>query len=219
MQSFPRAIIFDMDGLLVDSEPVWAEAENDVCVLYDITIEHHVRQKLIGLRSDEFVGGLITAYNMQVTVPVLHASLMERMLTIIPLKVKPKPGAQELIEFVAHQQVPRAIASSSPIAVIEAIVGSQGWDEQIPLRFSADIVARGKPAPDVYLKAAEMLGVLPQDCLALEDSPTGARAAVAAGMTCYAVPDLGHTRMEAFDGITDHRFDSLHTVLGKLKQL
>ena len=81
------------------------------------------------------------------------------------------------------------------------------------VRCSADHVQRGKPAPDVYLRAAEKLNLPPSDCLALEDSPTGARAAVAAGMVCYAVPDPSHTHVNAFEGITPYVFDNLHAAI------
>jgi beta-phosphoglucomutase-like phosphatase (HAD superfamily) len=102
-------------------------------------------------------------------------------------------------------------------AIIEAIVDNAGWGSLFSIRCSADDDASGKPAPDVYLRAARLLDVHPSDCLALEDSPNGARAAVAAGMTCYAVPDLSHTRRSAFDGITRHVFRHVR-VLDDLKR-
>ncbi|MBZ0287226.1 MAG: HAD-IA family hydrolase, partial [Anaerolineae bacterium] len=116
-----------------------------------------------------------------------------------------------------EQAIPTAIASSSPKAIIDAILKAQGWDTLFSVRCSAEDEARGKPAPDVYLRAAERLGINPGDCLALEDSPNGARAAVAAGMTCYAVPDTKHISSHAFDGITPHVFRSLHEVLDSIK--
>jgi sugar-phosphatase len=127
------------------------------------------------------------------------------------------PGAGELLAYVVENKIPCAIASGSPQEVIECVVSSRGWIEIFPLRITADTVTRGKPAPDVYLETARQLGVLPENCLALEDSPNGARAAVAAGMVCYAVADQRHMRPEAFDGITDHVFFSLHDVLAELK--
>jgi len=101
--------------------------------------------------------------------------------------------------------------------VIEAVVKSQGWEEAIPVRVSADLCAKGKPAPDVYLKTAEILGVAPADCVALEDSPVGARAAVAAGMTCLVISDPAHSVPADFAEITPHVYTNLHDVLRDLK--
>ncbi len=94
----------------------------------------------------------------------------------------------------------------------------KGWSDIFTNSFSADDDAQGKPAPDVYLRAAKTLSLKPAECLALEDSPTGAQAAVAAGMTCYVVPEANHTTPEAFSGITEHVFASLHDVLHTLRQ-
>jgi beta-phosphoglucomutase-like phosphatase (HAD superfamily) len=85
------------------------------------------------------------------------------------------------------------------------------------VRCSGDDEIQGKPAPYVYLSAARRLGVDPSDCVALEDSPNGSRAAVAAGMTCFAVPDRSHTGPEAFETITPYVFDDLHAVLKALR--
>lgn len=213
-----KAIIFDMDGLLVDSEPVWEEAENGVLSSYGKIHTPEGRQQLIGLRMDEFLDKMRVIYEIQASAESLYDDVLERMLALIPLRVKPQPGAAEIVEYVAGGSFPAAIASSSPSLIIEAVVKSQGWVDLLPVRCSAQTVARGKPAPDVYLKAADLLGIAPADCLALEDSPNGARAAVAAGMTCYAVPDPSHSGPAAFAGITENVFENLHAVLAQLKQ-
>lgn len=212
-----NAIIFDMDGLLVDSETVWAEAELRLLgargKTYDDT---HPRDELIGLRIDEFLDKLCATFNIDESPKSLYDELVEDMLQLIPERVMTKPGAPEMLEYLQLRNIPCAIASSSPQSIIEAVVAAQGWGDVLPVRVSAEAVARGKPAPDVYLEAARRLGVSPARALALEDSPNGARAAVAAGMTCYAVPDLFHSPVTAFDGITPYVFDSLHTVLAGL---
>ncbi|MBZ0281823.1 MAG: HAD family phosphatase [Anaerolineae bacterium] len=213
-----KAIIFDMDGLLVDSEPVWEEAENSVLASYGKTHTPDGRQQLIGLRMDEFLDKMRAIYGIQASAEALYDDVLERMLALIPTRVRPQPGAAEMLHYVANSGFPAAIASSSPSLIIEAVVKSQGWADLLPVRCSAQTVARGKPAPDVYLKAADVLGISPEHCLALEDSPNGARAAVAAGMTCYAVPDPSHSGPEAFLGITDNVFESLHEALVQLKQ-
>jgi HAD superfamily hydrolase (TIGR01509 family) len=212
------AIIFDMDGLLVDTESVWEEAERAMLSGYNVVLEPAVRAQLIGLRNDVFIAKLKDMYNLANTLEALQQDVVDRMLALIPVKAKPMPGAVEIIQYAIDEGIPVAIASSSPSAIIEAVVSSQAWGTSIPVRCSAEFLLAGKPEPHVYLEAAKTLGVAPMNCLALEDSPIGARAAVAAGMTCYAVPDLSHTRVEAFAGVTEHVFDSLHQVLERLRQ-
>jgi len=207
-----QAIIFDMDGTLVDSEVVWQVAEDEMFKERGLIYSDDVRQQVIGLRLDEFFDKLITIYNLEEARAVLEAELIERMIAKIPTMVKAKPGAQALIEWTAQQGIPYCIASSSPMSIIEATVQAQGWTEIIPKLYTANSVEKGKPAPDVYLYAAEQLGVAPENCLALEDSPAGSKAAVAAGMTCYVVPDF-HSHPEAFENITPHVFHDLNVVL------
>ena len=210
-----KAIIFDMDGTLVDSEVVWDIAEREMFADMGLVYNAEVREQVIGLRLDEFFEKLISIYELDNSVEELEAELIKRMLLKIPEMVEPKSGAQAMIEWASHQGIPYCIASSSPMTIIEASVNAQGWTDLIPHLYTADAVPKGKPAPDVYLHAAEQLGVNPEECLALEDSPNGARSAVAAGMTCYVVPD-SHSTPEKFADITPHVFNSLDDVLVQL---
>ncbi|GAB5491371.1 MAG: HAD family hydrolase [Phototrophicaceae bacterium] len=210
-----KAIIFDMDGTLVDSEVVWDIAEKEMFADMGLVYNAEIREQVIGLRLDEFFERLIDIYSLDNSVEELQAELIKRMLIKIPEMVEPKSGAQAIIEWAAQQGIPYCIASSSPMTIIEASVQAQGWSDLIPHLYTADSVPKGKPAPDVYLYAAEQLGVNPEDCLALEDSPNGARSAVAAGMTCYVVPD-SHSAPEKFADITPHVFATLDDVLADL---
>lgn len=211
------AIIFDMDGLLVDSETVWFIAEKEMIESRGHLYTDEVREQIIGLRIDEFLSKLHAIYQFEDSVIALYHELIERMLALIPKFVKPQPGAVELVEYVAANNIPHAIASSSPMSIIDAIIESQGWGDIFTVRCSADDEKAGKPAPDVYLAAARCLGVEPSRCLALEDSPNGSRAAVAAGITCYAVPDTSHSSPDKFAAITPYVFPDLHAVLASLK--
>ncbi|MEO1645956.1 MAG: HAD family phosphatase [Chloroflexota bacterium] len=213
-----EAIIFDMDGTLVDSEVVWDVAEKEMFAERGLVYDAAVREQVIGLRLDEFFDKLIKIYDLDEKREDLQAELIERMLVKIPADVEAKAGAQALIEWTAQQEnLPYCIASSSPMVIIEATVKAQGWEQLIPKLYTADNVPNGKPAPDVYLYAAEQLGVAPDKCLALEDSPNGARSAVAAGMTCFAIPD-SHSSPEKFEGITSHVYENLVDVLAVLKE-
>lgn len=212
-----EGIIFDMDGTLVESENVWQIAEGEVLAARGIDYTDEVRQMVIGLRLDEFFDRLIRHYGLSDTNEQLQAELIERMMGMIPRHVKKKAGAQALVEWTARQGIPFCIASSSPLSIIEAVVQSQGWADTITHLYSADSVAAGKPAPDVYLYAAEKLNIRPAKTLAIEDSPAGARSAVAAGMVCYVVPDY-HSKPQAFQTITPHVYSSLEEILSSLQQ-
>ncbi len=212
----PQAVIFDMDGLLVDSEPVWAVAEGAMMNARGKQSDPEIQRSLIGLRMTDFLGGMRKAYDLTDSIEDLVADILERMVTLIPERVVPRPGAPELLAHLAAQNIPCAIASSSGIIIIETVVAAQGWGHYFKTHVSGDEVPHGKPAPDIYLEAARRLGFDPSVCLALEDSPTGARAAVAAGMVCYAVPDASHTTPAAFATVTPHIYDSLHDVLDGL---
>jgi HAD superfamily hydrolase (TIGR01509 family) len=165
---------------------------------------------------DEFAIILVDHYQIDEPVDTLVNEMNAAMMRLIPELVRPQPGAPELIDYIQAQGWPLAIASSSPMSIIDATVEAQGWGDIFKVRCSAEFEAKGKPAPDVYLTASKTLGIDPSMCLALEDSPNGSRAAVAAGMTCYAVPDTSHSPKIAFANITPHVFDSLHDVAARL---
>jgi len=214
-----KAIIFDMDGLLVDSEPIWHEVEVELIESCGYTYLDEIRDVSIGMRVDEFAAILQRHYPKLGDSPAaIEAAITGRMLKLPPGRIKAMPGADELVQYVAEQGIPRAIASSSSQRIIEHFVALMGWDELIPQRYSAEFVQRGKPAPDIYLHAAEQLGCAPETCLALEDSRFGTMAALAAGMTCYTVPDLSHSSIADFAGINDNIYPSLHDILDEFKR-
>lgn len=213
----PQAVIFDMDGLLVDSEPVWAVAESAMMAARGKQSDPDIQRGLIGLRMRDFIAGMCQAYDLSDTVDDLCADVVGRMTALIPDQVVPRPGALELLAYLDQRGIPCAIASSSPMPIIETTVASREWDRYFPVRVSGDDVPHGKPAPDIYLEAARRLGVAPSAALTLEDSPNGARAAVAAGMICYAIPDPTHSTAAAFFGITPHVYASLHDVVALLQ--
>ena len=212
------AIIFDMDGLLVDSEPVWHEVEIELIESRGYVYTDDVRDIGVGMRVDEFAAILQQHYPNPGEPPAaIESALTERMLNLPAGRIQARPGADELIRYVAERGIPRAIASSSAQAIIEHFVHLQAWEELIPQRYSAEFVLRGKPAPDIYLHAAEQLGFAPESCLALEDSRLGTMAALAAGMTCFTVPDLSHSSLTDFADINQKLYSDLCDVLEELK--
>jgi HAD superfamily hydrolase (TIGR01509 family) len=214
----PQAVLFDMDGLLVDSEPVWAVAENAMMASRGLTSDPEIQRGLIGMRMRDFVGGMRTAYNISDSLDDMCTDLTTRMIALIATEVVPRPGAIELLDYLYGRGIPCAIASSSPLELIDATVAAHGWGYFFQTHVSGDDVAHGKPAPDIYLEAAKRLGAAPAACLALEDSPNGARSAMAAGTVCYAVPDTSHSTAAAFAGITPNVVASLHDIVTVLRR-
>ena len=211
------AIIFDMDGLLVDSEPVWHEVEIELIEAAGYAYSDKVREIGVGMRVDEFAAVLRQHFPRLGDSPAaIGEALMGRMLQMDGQRIKARPGADEFVTFAAENDIPRAIASSSSQAIIEHFVHLRGWQDLIPMRYSAEFMARGKPAPDIYLHAAEQLGIEPSRCLALEDSRAGTIAAITAGMTCFTVPDLSHSALDDFADINPHVFASLDAALREI---
>jgi len=212
------AYIFDMDGLLVNSEPLWFHIETGVLQKRGKVYDPAVQKQFVGMRMDEFWTNMVRLYDLDDAPTDIIREVIDLMVMRIPHEVTAQPGTGDLLDFLLAKNAKMAIASSSPRRIIDAVVTAQGWDRYFPLHVSGDEVARGKPAPDVYLEAARQIGADPARCLALEDSPNGARAAVAAGMTCYAVPDRSHGHSDDFKAITPYVFESLYEVMELLVQ-
>lgn len=207
-----------MDGLLVDSEIIWHEIEDEFFADRNITYGVEDRQLVVGMRLDEFLLTLKEHFGLDESLESLVDDMTVRMVAALPPRVQPRPGATRLLAYLRENNVPIAVASNSPHSIIDVTMTAVGWDDILTVRRSGDDETRGKPAPDVYLSAAKMLDLDPTKCLGLEDSPRGARAVVAAGMVCGAVPDLSHATPEIFRDITPLVFESLDTVCDWLQE-
>lgn len=180
-----------MDGLLIDTEPVWRVAEEEVYASIGVDLTEAELLETTGLTITDAVA----AWHRRLgdgPVPMTEAEIIDRIIDDVVEHVRATgqamPGVLEAVGLFQRLGLRLAIASSSPLRLIDAVRDRLGL-RFIDVRCSALDEARGKPAPDVYLTAARRLGVMPADCLAIEDSPAGVAAAKAAGMRCLAVPD------------------------------
>ncbi len=196
----PAAVIFDMDGLLLDSEAVMRRCFDRVAAAQGWALPPGVFESLIGLNREmslatlsRHVPAAIGAAEFDETV---HATYDGEITKGIPLK----PGARALVQHLAARDIPCAVATSSAIHRAQQKLSGAGLLTLMGAIASGDEVAHGKPAPDVFLLAAERLRVRPTDCIVFEDSPTGVRGALAAGMRVVQVPDL----VAAEAGIKNH---------------
>lgn len=185
----PAAVICDMDGLLVDSERVERRVWQAAAADHGVAMSDEQFATFVGHSADVNDGQLLQYYGPAFDVPGFRAGCHARMRAIVEAEGVPlRAGAREWLEFVAERCIPLGLATSSGPHLVKERLG-----ELLP-GFAAVVtradVARGKPHPDLYLEAAARLGVPPEGCLALEDSPAGARSALAAGMQLLLVPDL-----------------------------
>lgn len=183
------AVIFDLDGTLVDSEPNYYEAGRQLLAEHGVPdfgwADH---ERYVGISTQETVTRWKSLYGLRAPVSELLAAKNRRYLELARGGTRVYPEMRKFVELLAGEGVPMAVASGSSPEAIEVILAGTGLDAYLRTTVSADEVAHGKPAPDVFLEAARRLGAAPADCVVLEDAPPGAAAAHAAGMRCIAVP-------------------------------
>jgi len=183
-------VIFDMDGLLVDSEPIQARSFNIVLARYGIHLADCDFEELVGQTTEENFRTLKKRFSLPETVEELLAAKEEAYRELVPRELLPRPGAPELVAELAEAGVKLAIASSSPCVDVRLCLDAVGLAERFPTVVTADDVEHAKPAPDLYLLASDRLGLSTDRCVAFEDSGSGVVAATAAGIRCFAVPHI-----------------------------
>jgi len=204
-------IIFDLDGLLIDSEPLWQRAELGILEAHDRAWNDDFAKQHIGLRLDEAAATMVKLYDLPMSATELEHQIFDKMLQLIKTDLEPMPFADDLIK-AASERYTLSIASSSAGNYIQAAVDTLGWTPYIHVMTSAYDVPLGKPAPDVYLAAIEQLGTDAKHCIAFEDSLNGAKAAYAAGIRTVVVPGHGFTANDFADH-SHHVVDSLQAVI------
>lgn len=183
------SVVFDLDGTLVDSEPNAYESARLLLERYgvpDFTWEQNAR--FIGISNREALAVLRTEYGIEASVDELVAGQDAIYLELARTSTEAFPEMRKFVEALHARGIAMAVASGSSPAAIEAVLKSTGLDAYLTEYVSAEEVAHGKPAPDVFLEAARRLGVAPAGCVVVEDAVPGAAAARAAGMRCIAVP-------------------------------
>lgn len=183
------AVIFDLDGTLIDTESLWLTAASEILVQMSHQPDRAVFDRLVGVDLPTGARILAAAY------PGIDLVEFDMRLTAATDRVEGAgiplmAGADELLHLLAQRGLPRAVATSSRRDRAHHKLAAAGIDHHFATVVTVDCVSRAKPAPDAYLLAADRLGVNPRACLAFEDSDPGTRAAHAAGMTVIQVPDM-----------------------------
>ena len=181
-----EAVIFDLDGVLVDSERIWDEVRRAVVAEHGGTWREEATRAQQGMSTPEWARYLVEELGARLSPPEIATLVVKRMAARYAAEPPLIPGAVEVVRQVSNRW-PVAIASSSPVVLIKGFLDVTGLP--VGAAVSSEQVGAGKPAPDVYLRAAELLGVAPEDCAAVEDTTNGLRSALAAKMAVYAVPN------------------------------
>lgn len=181
------AVVFDLDGVLIDSEPVWEEVRRAVVAEHGGHWLPDSQQRLMGMSTSEWAEYLSEELSVQLppskVAEVVVARVAQRYAHRLPLMA----GAVEAVQRTASRW-PLGLASSSPPQLISLVLDRSGMAQFFSATVSTEEVDRGKPAPDVYLEATRRLFKEPQDCVAVEDSSNGIRSAVRAGLVVIAIP-------------------------------
>jgi HAD superfamily hydrolase (TIGR01509 family) len=192
-----EAVVFDMDGLLIDSEAVYIVAMQEAARALRRDMPLALCHAMAGVPGHERYLMAQTHFGADLDIAALREHFSANVRRLLAESIPLKPGAVELLDFLDEAGLPRAVASSALRATIESHLGRAGLLPRLTAYAGRDDVARPKPAPDVYLEAARRLGVAPGRCVAFEDSSIGLAAAHAAGMQAIIVPDLMAPTTEA----------------------
>lgn len=184
-----RSAIFDMDGLLIDSEPLWYEAAVEVFDPLGIDLTPELYASSIGLRTKEFVDNWFSRYNIDKSLaPDAVSRINDVVVEKIRIKGEAMPGVLRVLEQIRSNGLKIGLATSSPTRLIDVVVDKLGIREYFSVFSSAENLIHGKPHPQVYIDCALALGVEPVTCVCFEDSFHGMIAAKAARMKCVVVP-------------------------------
>jgi HAD superfamily hydrolase (TIGR01509 family) len=206
-----EAVIFDVDGVLTDSEPLHLEATNRVLSEHGKALDEEENKEYLGLDERDFWRKVAARFELKADPDALGAQRVEVYLELMKDGLLPMPGVPECITGMLMRGLSLAAASSSSRRVVDATLAELGLQKSFQAVVCGDEVARSKPDPEIFLKAAERLGVPPENCLVIEDAPHGIQAAREAGMLPVAVLnqyniDLDLTAAERiFSGLA--RFD------------
>jgi HAD superfamily hydrolase (TIGR01509 family) len=183
------AVIFDMDGLLIDSEPLWKEAGDELLQSYNLELEPSQYEITMGLRTNEFLAYWFQHYHIPLSeIPIAEKTITNKVLDKITQTGTLMPGALQTLQLFQRRGIPIGLASSSSMDIIEHALSHFQIKSFFHHLSSAGTLQNGKPHPEVYLNCAEAIQTEPTKCVCFEDSFNGMIAAKAARMKCIVVP-------------------------------
>ncbi|HNA98699.1 MAG TPA: HAD family phosphatase [Marmoricola sp.] len=221
-----EAVLWDMDGTLVDTEPYWIECEFALADRYQREWSHQHALNIVGLDLLDAANYIRTQLELvELTAEQIRDQLLEGVESLIRQHIPWRAGARELLDLVVLSGIPNALVTMSYRSFAQPVIDAlpRGTFSAV---VTGEVVSRGKPDPEPYLRAASLLGVDPTACLAIEDSPTGCQSAEAAGCTVLAIPNhvpvppsanryfrnsLEGLSVADLDGVLNRPLDSSHS--------
>jgi len=206
MNKYNKAVIFDMDGVIIDSEPIHFDVDNQTMDYFDFSISSKEMETYVGMTNPEMWLLIKNKYNLIQSVDEIINYQLENKISILQgLDISPIEGIRELLLQLRNHTIPIGIASSSPRVFIEEVLKKFDLVDYFLCVVSGEEVPRGKPAPDIYIEAAYQLGVGPETCVVIEDSRNGVIAAKNAGMKCIGYKNInsGNQNLSLADIIVD----------------
>lgn len=197
--------IFDMDGVLIESESFWRQAQIQVLELHgaNISVEDCIEHTM-GKRIDDIAKLWINRFSLNLSIEELAEEILDKTVYLIGKFGEAKEGIYDLIQLLKRSNYRIALATSSSQPIITAVIDKLELNDIFELSLSADMVMNGKPAPDVYLEVCNQMNVQPKNAIALEDSLTGVRAAVSANITTIAIPEFYDDRFKIANCSVSH---------------
>jgi len=201
-----EAVIFDMDGVIIDSEPLHFQVDLDVLHGLNVKLVQHDLEPYVGMTNPEMWKLLKERHGLAESIEeLIEIQLGQKLATLKTSDYEPIDGIPELLAALGEAEIKLALASSSPVRFIDAVLDKFGIAPRFMHRISGEEMEHGKPAPDIFLKAAELLNVSPAGCVVIEDSRNGVAAAKAAGMSCigYRNVNSGEQDLSKADIVVD----------------
>lgn len=211
----PLAVIFDMDGVMVDSEPYHYRADGEIFAILGLDLGRQERDQFLGISASDMYAYLINRYKLiQTPEELLNLDISLRKQHLLPPRtfLEPLPGLIPLLERLKALQIPLAVASSSVQELVLPILASTGTEHFFDQIITGDQVCRAKPNPEIFLLAAQKLKIQPEKCVVIEDSANGIRAARLAGMRCVGYAPRKKNRTGEADVTVSH-FDEIRLTL------
>jgi HAD superfamily hydrolase (TIGR01509 family) len=207
LPTLPAAVLWDMDGTLVDTEPYWIQAEHELVAEHGGVWSDEYAHQLVGNALEVSAQLIIDQSGIELTVPQIVDALLARVIAQVQQRVPWRPGARELLAELGSLGVPSLLVTMSWRSLADTVVSqlpAGAFSELV----TGDEVSHGKPHPEPYLAAARLVGAEPHECVAIEDSPAGVRSATAAGVPTIAIPHVvpvpdvdGSVRIDTLAGV------------------
>jgi len=186
-----KAVIFDMDGVIIDSEPMHTKVVLDVLSSYQVHLTPAELDRFAGMTMHSVNSALKAEYDIQAPLEEIIACEIKGMIRhTLEDPQQPIDGIREILNYLEKNRIPAAVASSSPKELVQVVVSRLELDDYFKFLLSGENVTQSKPHPEIYLQAAALLNIDPADCLVIEDSKNGTIAAKEAGMTCIGFQNL-----------------------------